>query len=431
MKNPTFLFFPLEAGLAHVTRSLAVAEELKKKKNTVYFALPKEKQNLFHRAKVSFIDSKSHGKTNSIDFIKNVQNFQYMLNMATDDLKIIEEVHPDAIVVDARISAMAASLTKNVPTYFITGSAGLPYDIYIPNFFRLPQAIHSALQKPLLKLIRIARERMFIDTIVKLMFALNGVKVTAKEVTARVKFIVPEVSSYLPLVRKRNNVSHVGHLKWDGFNQMAKRSISFKRRAKTIYLTFGGTGFDGSKLIELAQCLVLKGFSVIVSSSTIADPRDFPSNPSLFVSRFVQSKLANKIADIIVCHGGYGTMMDAALAGKPVVSVPFNPDQWLHSIRFQELGMGICTTEANFRFLVNSLLLKWEKVQKLGEEVETSKIISSVEVIIENYDSFRSNINNFISEFPVNNSVNKAVKMILKGLSVNNKYKSYKKRSNK
>lgn len=414
MKKLKILFFPLEAGLAHITRSLAIAEDLKTRNHSVHFALPKDKIRLFSHSKVVFVPCKSHGNTSSIDFIKNVRNYDYMLNLAKDDLRIINYLKPDALVVDVRISAMAAALTTNIPTFFVTGSAGLPYDIYIPNFFRLPTILHSASQVPLLKLIHIAREKMFINTILKLMYGLNEKKESVEKLLCTVRFIVPEEKFYLPILLRRNNVSYVGHINWSGFSEIGKKDMPLKKNGKkTIYLTFGGTGFDSLKLVSLARELLLRGFRVIVSTSSIADPSDFPDNPSLFVSRYVSGKLANKLADIIVCHGGYGTMMDAVLAGKPVVSVPFNPDQWLHSIRFEELGMGICTTQANFRFLTNSLLLKWNKVQKLGEEVKTSKILKSIDTIISNYDIYRVNINKFRAKVSTNNPIREASEIIV------------------
>jgi hypothetical protein len=46
MTQKTILFLPIEVGLAHITRSLAVAEVLADKSHKVIFALPKRKHSL-------------------------------------------------------------------------------------------------------------------------------------------------------------------------------------------------------------------------------------------------------------------------------------------------------------------------------------------------------------------------------------------------
>ena len=47
MKKKTILFLPIEVGVAHITRSLAIAEDLHMRDYAVLFALPKRKQSLF------------------------------------------------------------------------------------------------------------------------------------------------------------------------------------------------------------------------------------------------------------------------------------------------------------------------------------------------------------------------------------------------
>jgi UDP:flavonoid glycosyltransferase YjiC (YdhE family) len=49
--------------------------------------------------------------------------------------------------------------------------------------------------------------------------------------------------------------------------------------------------------------------------------------PNVFVTGWLPAHEVNKLADLSVIHGGIGTVMTAAYAGKPVVGVGMQPEQ--------------------------------------------------------------------------------------------------------
>ena len=47
----------------------------------------------------------------------------------------------------------------------------------------------------------------------------------------------------------------------------------------------------------------------------------------------------------VICHGGYGTVLDAVDAAVPMVIVPFGADQHVNAAAVQRLGIGIVIEE--------------------------------------------------------------------------------------
>jgi UDP:flavonoid glycosyltransferase YjiC (YdhE family) len=64
-----------------------------------------------------------------------------------------------------------------------------------------------------------------------------------------------------------------------------------------------------------------------------------PSN--VFVTDWVPALQVNKMADIAVIHGGIGTVMTAAHAGKPVVGVGMKMEQVANLSCLERLGFAI------------------------------------------------------------------------------------------
>ncbi|GLD94691.1 hypothetical protein PINS_up003315 [Pythium insidiosum] len=83
----------------------------------------------------------------------------------------------------------------------------------------------------------------------------------------------------------------------------------------------------------------------------------------------------------MVSHGGYGSVTEAVVAGKPVVAVPFYGDQFLNAVHLEDAGIGRQLDKYSFQptALVSSLssLLADERVPKALARLQTIAQISS------------------------------------------------------
>ncbi|MFA6005486.1 MAG: glycosyltransferase [Patescibacteria group bacterium] len=389
----TFLFFPIEVGLAHVTRSLAIGEELKRRGHHVFFALPKEKQKLFQQSSVSFVDVMTTLTGESILFLDDFKKSEFVYSRMKDELRVIDEIKPHKIIVDFRISALGAAAARNIKTYTIFEGSALPYGGFIPNpgfpkimfspmskiALLLFNRLKNSFLKPLLEVSRKFGNTMDLDAWYK-----------------SVTYILPESSFYLPSKNKKITAYYVGPWGWSGFRKYSPSWLSkIKPDGKTIYLTFGGTGFDSVKLVQIANLLIKNNYRVVISTGTICEPSVFPKHPNLFVAKFLNGEEVSQLVDLVVCHAGYGTLMQAVCAEKPAVSIPFNPDQVIHGWRSQELGMGQCILRLGIDNVIDLLSMDFGTIENIGKKLDPKKVLSAVKHIFARYPEYVQAIRRF------------------------------------
>ncbi len=419
MKRKTILFFPIETGLAHILRSLSIAEELKRRNHKVLFALPRRKQSLFKNTTIPFLNARQIMKGDSIQIVNLLQDPKFIAALAKEELSIVQKYNADAVVVDFRPSALIPPVIANIPTFLITGSTGSPYGFFLPKLFNIPNLFFKMIVAPLINiLIAIARYRYFLLPTYKATMLFNT-DIQLNKVIDRIHYLVVEEPNYLSNDVKRNNVHYVGHMIWKGFqNHIPSWMNQISPNGKTIYISFGGTGFDKAKLIAITEALIKKGYRVIVSCGTIIEPNEFPKYANLFVEKFLPCKEIAEKVDLVVCHGGFGTLIETAIAGKPFISLPFNPDQLLHSLRLQELGLGICISNSSFQNLRNALKPDWTSFQNMSSRISVEKVINAVEAIFANYELYKNRAADYSKKLTMNGD-KKAADVIEKIIKTN------------
>jgi UDP:flavonoid glycosyltransferase YjiC (YdhE family) len=113
-----------------------------------------------------------------------------------------------------------------------------------------------------------------------------------------------------------------------------------------VYLTFGSVAptmdyFPGLYRDAL-DALALLPVRVLVTVGRERDPRDLgPVEPNVHVARWVPQADVMPHADVIVCHGGSGTVRTALCSGVPTIVVPLFADQPYNARRVEQLGAGI------------------------------------------------------------------------------------------
>ena len=407
MKVKTYLFFVTEVGLAHIVRTLAVAEELQKRGNNVIFALPKRRWFVAKKSPVQLIDIEGYATSESMEIIKVAKDLRRLRRLIKQELQIIKKYEPDALFVDTRITALFAGLISKRKVFMFGGSDAVPGFSYFPKNI-LPGWLFTLL-KPFIPTIIKSIQLSFL----KHSFEITkdyGQPITHDEIIQKPFYIIPEIEGYLSQSKTIVKHAYVNPPSWHGFKAEEPAWLNKIHPDKnTIYLTFGGTGFDGTKLVRLSQALTNEGFRVIVSTGNLVPVSAFPKINNLFVAKFLPGREVTSRVDLVVCHGGYGTVMEAILASKPVISLPFNPDQVIHANRISELGMGECITHINIRDLIYLATLDWEAFQVIATRVKYQEVVMQTKKVFENYNHYIKNIKKFNKQIhPVDGAVESA-----------------------
>ena len=108
------------------------------------------------------------------------------------------------------------------------------------------------------------------------------------------------------------------------------------------------------------------------------DPASLGTRRSgLLVLSYVPQRAVLERCAVVICHGGYGTLLDAVDAAIPLLVVPFGADQHDNAAAVQRLGIGIVLEERSLspqavRQAVDSLLDSGsphrQRIQTLSEE---------------------------------------------------------------
>ena len=118
------------------------------------------------------------------------------------------------------------------------------------------------------------------------------------------------------------------------------------RGGPLVYITFGSVAAAMPQAarvfpiaIEAAGDLPAR---VLLTVGRRGDPSAFdPLPPNVRVERWVPHATAVAVADVVVCHGGSGTVLGTLAAGVPQVVVPLFADQPYNAERVAAIGAGL------------------------------------------------------------------------------------------
>jgi len=80
---------------------------------------------------------------------------------------------------------------------------------------------------------------------------------------------------------------------------------------------------------------------VLVALGPGADPTSIGSVPAnIHVADYVPQRAVLKRSRVVICHGGYGTVLDAIDSAVPLIVVPFGADQHINGASVERLGIG-------------------------------------------------------------------------------------------
>ncbi len=108
-----------------------------------------------------------------------------------------------------------------------------------------------------------------------------------------------------------------------------------------IYFAMGSSGTP-EIVVRIAESFAGKPYQVIAPIKfQLAMLRGVRVPPNVLVTDWVPALQVNKMADLALIHGGIGTVMTAALAGKPVVGVGMQIEQVANLAALERLGFAI------------------------------------------------------------------------------------------
>ncbi|WP_363349536.1 nucleotide disphospho-sugar-binding domain-containing protein [Methylocystis echinoides] len=116
-----------------------------------------------------------------------------------------------------------------------------------------------------------------------------------------------------------------------------------------LFCTLGSSGLKG-QLLEIVKAFTFgigRNWSGVVLSPESVCPIDearsvLGDRENVYITdKFVPAEAVNAMADIVICHGGQGTLQTAICSGTPLVGVAAQAEQFVNLANIEASGSGI------------------------------------------------------------------------------------------
>jgi UDP:flavonoid glycosyltransferase YjiC (YdhE family) len=208
-----------------------------------------------------------------------------------------------------------------------------------------------------------------------------------------IEFLDMKSSKELPLE------NYIGPILTDGLfkNQDKQRDYDIekhlKRSGKFILLSMGSRT-DKEIFLKILHALNKTYYNVIAVYTSVLKEEDLPVvNDNILLKKFVPSMTKlNKIVDLVIIHGGRGTVYTAAYSGKPVIGIPNIHEQ---------------------QFNLDCLVRHRMAIRLSKKYFNEKKFLKAVEKIFTNYDFYLKNAQMLSNKLPKHEGDINAAKKIV------------------
>lgn len=119
-----------------------------------------------------------------------------------------------------------------------------------------------------------------------------------------------------------------------------------KTEKPLIYITMGATGIGD--FFQRVYSLFKKSDMTAIITTDAQVPEMETVDGKIYVESFLDVDLVMEECDLVVCHGGNGTIYQGLLHGKPIIGIPTIPDQAFNMRRVEAVGVGKSLTWKEF-----------------------------------------------------------------------------------
>jgi UDP:flavonoid glycosyltransferase YjiC (YdhE family) len=358
MRRRRVLFVSEAVTLAQVVRLLVLARSLPRERYEVHFAAAHFDPLIFapvtdlHRWLVGSLSPAAVDRR--VRLGARIYGDRTLRRYLRDDLTLLDEVRPDLVVGDLRWSlAVAAPLRQ------------IPYAALI-NAYWSPHAVRAGFPLPDHPIVRLLGARLaarYFPQALPRVFAhfaapLNRLRRQhgLPEIGSLPQVLCfgdltlhPDPVALVPTAGAPPQHRHLGPVLWSPAVERPDWWARLDPGRPTVYVTLGSSG--RSELLPLViQAVAELGAQLLVSTAGRSSSTLGPSlPPGVHVAPYLPGDQAARRADVVISNGGSTTSYQALAAGRPVVGLASNLDQYLAMQAITAAGAGVLVRAAGAR----------------------------------------------------------------------------------
>lgn len=346
------LCLPYTHTLSHISRPLAIAAELRARGHDIVFAGDSPKDHFIRGEGFEVLPAYQVApdilfnriRQGKLQFVGDDELYR----LIAADRDLYRQVHPDLVLSDGRFSAPLSAGLDGIPHAAVVNVSSTEYRAlpYIPFFEWLPEKLVKR-DGPLWKNLdrfNLSLEMLVFDnaaTVFKKLSRKFGLlrTVTATNCLAGNDLtLLADIPEYFPTRNLPADYHYIGPLTWQSPLPPPAWWPPKRDGKRLVYFTMGTTWMGGSFTVLYEQ-LRREGLTAIIATGGQAQGLQ-TIDGEVYVEEFVDGDLVMAACDLVVCHGGNGTIYQALQHGKPIVGIPTIPDQQFNMRRVKALGVG-------------------------------------------------------------------------------------------
>jgi UDP:flavonoid glycosyltransferase YjiC (YdhE family) len=345
MSRKKILFVAEAVTLAHVARPLALANALDPEHYDIHFACADGYEFCFKNTSFSRspIDSISSGQfLAALAAGSPVYDYQTLSDYVAQDLRLLENVQPDLVVGDFRLSLSISARLAKIPYVAISNAYWSPYvrQHYTVPHIPITEILPVSLADPLFRFVRPMAFALHTVPLnrVRRKFGLPSLGFDLRRVyTDADHTLYADVPELFPAQDLPGNHSYLGPIIWSPPIIEPYWWNALPEDKPIVYVTLGSSG-QGRLLALVLQAMESLPVTVIASSAGKNHIGSVPGNA--YVAEYLPGEAAARRASLVICNGGSPTSQQALAAGVPVIGIAGNLDQFLNMWAIQDAGAG-------------------------------------------------------------------------------------------
>ena len=258
-----------------------------------------------------------------------------------EDLRVMTEWEPDLVIGDFRLSLSVSARLAGVPYVTVTNAYWSPYarpHFLVPEI-PITEQFGPRVAQGLFTLIRpvVFAQHAYALNKVRREYGLPAVRYDLAHIFSEADYTVyADLPQLVSTVNLPSHHRYIGPVVWS-FGIRPPWWALLRENAPTVYVTMGTSGrADVAQMV--ARALAGMGWQVLMATAddrTIAGVKD-----GIYVANYLPGLSAARMAELVVCNGGSGTVYQALAAGTPVLGIPMNLDQYLMMDYIRRFGAG-------------------------------------------------------------------------------------------
>ncbi len=263
-----------------------------------------------------------------------------------EDSRVIENFRPDAVVGDFRISLAISARKARVPYVNITNAYWSPYASirHIVPEITLARVLGPGLAQWVFARIRRAGYALHAIPVnkVRRRYGLERLPLDIRwaivEADATLYADIPEV---IPTRSLPPSHRFIGPVPWSPSVPLPGWWPEVEATAASrpvVYVNLGSSGYACALARVLAA---LQGMPITVIAATAGREESLPPSANSRVTDYLPGDACAKLASVVICNGGSPATYQALAAGKPVIGLAANTDQFLNMGAVDAAGFGI------------------------------------------------------------------------------------------